>query len=286
MRQHLTMTAGASLGVAVATLASGIVIARALGPDARGTFGVAVLLAQLTVGLATLSIFEAAVIKLRSSRDEAKSVARALLCVAIGVLVIAMIVVFGAWSAALLPHALTSSPAAIAIICGLVAVGVITAAFEALEAIDARFDHLNAARLAGPALFAVALLVLAAMDALSLNIALAALLVTLLPALAIRLYRWRRTLRIRRSGGPTFSALALLGVRLHAAHGTMLLARHADRVILAGLWPVAALGHYFVAFSVVTVGLALLCQALQIAATPAFASASLDALRASLPGSL
>ncbi len=280
--RHLLMTGATSLAIAAATLISGVVVARTLGPEARGMFGSIVLISQLTVGLASLSVFEAAVIRIRrtgSARDNAARTLVVFAAVATGVAIVAL-GVGGLVSG--LPGSVADDALSVVVIAALIAGGLMTAAFEALEAAGKRLDHLNAGRAVGPILFAFALLISAATGALSLDLALVLLVLTLLPALAVRSVRWRRRL-LGDTASTTLRPLVVEGLRLHAAHGTMLLARHADRVILLALWPAAALGQYFVAWSVVAAALAIVCQALHIAATPSFAEASKQDLQRQLP---
>jgi O-antigen/teichoic acid export membrane protein len=281
MAHSLVMTAVTSLGVTAATLVSGVVLARLLGPDARGAYGAAQFWAQLAVSLGTFSLYEAAVVRLRGSGENGASKLSSLL-VAAGCLSIGCFALL--WLAHLagivrVPNVSPATFLAYALAALLIAHS--SMSFVAIESAGLRFGRLNLDRVVPPVLFTGACLILYIANIASVPAVLSVFALTKLPVLILRFQRFRASLP-GRVDTAFLRSTAALGLRFHGSATLGLLAADADRLVVVSLWPEVLLGYYFVAVSATGAGFALLGQSLRIVLLPSLAGLEPDRRRPSM----
>jgi O-antigen/teichoic acid export membrane protein len=281
MASSFVMTAFTSLAVTAATLISGVVLARLLGPDARGAYGAAQFWAQFAVSLGTLSLYEAAVVRLRGNGKTGASRLPSLLvaasCLSIGCFALL-------WLAHLagivrVPNVSTATFLAFALAALLI--GQYSMSFMAIESAGLRFAWLNLDRAVSPVLFTGACLTLYIADIANVPAVLCVFALTRLPVLILRFRHFRACLPGRVD--PSFlRSSGALGLRFHGSAALGLVAADADRLIVVSLWPEDLLGYYFVAVSATSAGFSLLVSSLRIILLPGLAGMESDRRRASI----
>jgi enterobacterial common antigen flippase len=281
MAHSLVMTAFTSLAVTAATLITGVVLARLLGPDARGAYGAAQFWAQFAVSLGTFSLYEAAVVRLRGSGENGASKLSSLLvaasCLSIGCFALVSL----AYLAGIVRVPNVSPATFLAYALAALLIAHSSMSFMAIESAGLRFGRLNLDRVVPPVLFTAACLILYFADITSVPAVLCVFALTKLPVLVLRFRRFRTFL----PGGVDTAFLrstAALGLRFHGSATLGLVAAEADRLIVVSLWSEELLGYYFVAVSATGAGFALLGQSLRIVLLPSLAGMEPDRRRPSV----
>ena len=143
----------------------------------------------------------------------------------------------------------------------------------ALDQGDLRFARYNLTRLLPSAVYLAGLLVLWALDAVSVAaLVWASWLGTALTAL-VRLYQSRAALRARPSLAEA-RRLVAFGARLHGAALLAVLLAGADRFVIITFWDDASLGLYVVALTLATAGLSVVTGAFTVLLLPRLAAAA------------
>ncbi|HUE45522.1 MAG TPA: oligosaccharide flippase family protein [Aestuariivirgaceae bacterium] len=270
MTHSLVQTAFTSLAVTAATLVSGVVLARLLGPDARGAYGAALFWAQFAVSLGTFSLYEAAVVRLRGSGESGASQLSSLLvaagCLSIGCFALVSL----AHLAGIVRVPDVSSTTFLAFALAAQVIGHYSFSFIAIESAELRFGRLNLDRVASPVVFTAACLALYIADIASVPAVLYVFALAHSPVLILRFWRHRAVLR-GRVDTAFLRSTAALGVRFHASAALGLVAAEADRLIVVSLWPEDLFGYYFVAVSATGAGFALLASSLRLVLLPSLA---------------
>jgi enterobacterial common antigen flippase len=274
-------TAFTSLAVTAATLVSGVVLARLLGPDARGAYGAALFWAQFAVSLGTFSLYEAAVVRLRGSGEtgarQLSSLLVAASCLSIGCFAVLSLAYLA--GIARVPNVSATTFLAYALAALLIAQ--FTMSFVAIESAGLSFGRLNLDRIVPPVLFTAACLILYMADLASVPAVLCVFALAKLPILILRFRRFRACL-FGSIDTAFLRSSAALGLRFHGSATLGLVAAEADRLIVVSLWSGELLGYYFVAVSATGAGFALLGQSLRIVLLPSLAGMGPDRRRASV----
>ena len=263
LQRSMAQAALAAAGVFALTLAAGVVVARMLGPEDRGTYGTLLLWVQVAAGLGSLSVYDAALVRLREG-GAAPGGALPFLC-GTGCVMTALAAAVAAASGALSIGHLLFVGAGTALAFAL-------RALTALDLAALSFGFLNAERVATPGLFLAAALAVWALGG-GLGWLLAAFLAAKLPALAVKARRARAHREM--SADPDLAARTLaLAPRLLLSSGAVMLAGQMP-LLAAGLtWDEARLGALFVAHAACGAGLGLAMQALRLTLLPALAGRS------------
>lgn len=272
-------TAAVSAALLCITFLTGIVLARALGPEGRGMYGTIQFWGQLGVLFLTFSFYDALIVRLRARGNDArKAVPFAILLVG-SLLIFAAAVVLVADAAGLLDVPGMTSAKVLSLLVLLLAIGLTNQGLMAIETAGLLFGRVNLDRVLSPILFMLAVLLLAIFGVTDVVIVLLAFVLTKIPVLLARIWRFRRHLV-----GPVDWTLARevvrLGPRLHMATGTLALAAQMDRIAVVSLWPADRIGFYFVAYSAAGAGMSLASQAIQITLLPHFSGLDIAAKRA------
>lgn len=262
-------TAAASSALLCITFLTGIVLARALGPEGRGLYGTIQFWGQLGVLFFTFSFYDALIVRLRARNDESHQAVPFAILLAGSLLVFAAAVVLCANAVGFLALPGMASATVLSLLILLLAIGLANQGLMAIETASLRFGRVNLDRVLSPTLFMAAALFLAIIGATDVVTVLIAFALTKLPVLFARVWRFRHHLI-----GPVDPTLAheviRLGPRLHMATGTLAIAAHVDRIAVVSLWPADWIGFYFVAYSVAGAGMSLASQAIQITLLPHF----------------
>ncbi len=274
-------TSASSVLVALFTFASGVLIARALGPAARGEYGAVILLAQLAATIGCLSFFDGAIVVLRAGAERLRpllpGMAAAALCLwaATSAVLVAVL-----WLAGPGRGGLTFGQGALFSV--LIVLEYLAAQlFSAAERSQMRFGLVNLSRVAGPAILCLLLgaVLLAGPERAGLPLVLSLLLLSRLPVLLVWLARYGGAL----AGAPRRSFVAAsgwTGLRLHPALVLGALAGQMDRLIAVAIWPADLLGQYFVASAAVGAGYGVISTAMSIVLLPYLAGLDRAARRA------
>tara|TARA_R110002126_G_scaffold155833_1_gene302909 strand:- start:12137 stop:13510 length:1374 start_codon:yes stop_codon:yes gene_type:complete len=256
-------TSISSVAVLVFTFISGVLVARVLGPDARGEYGTILLVAQTAAGIGALSFFDAAILIGRRDQKGLSDRLSTLALVAFAITVFSSL----AWSATLrwikLDFEYISPNFAICFAALIIGANATTQLFSAADRSNMRFSGLNFARVSAPATFSFAIILawLVLDQDLNLNLVLGLFILSKLPSMALWLFRYRNNFRDRVSWSFIQESL-MIGLRLHLAFVLTMLAAQLDRMFAVGVWPLDLLGYYFVAFSAVGAGYGVLTASL------------------------
>jgi len=262
-------TSFASVLVAVLTFVSGVLIARTLGPEARAEYGTVLLISQTIAALGCLSFFDGAIVELRKARSKMSSALPSMLVVSTAIGVTTSLV-----AASLLPlldlglrEVTTVESLLIAVL--IIVSTLLTQCFSAAERSQMNFFFVNVSRVTAPATFSL-LIGLAWMfqrDSLSASIVLILFVFAKLPVLVLWFIRYARqvvgplSIDFIRDAGKT-------GLKLHLAIALAVVSGQLDRLIAIGAWPKDLLGQYFVAFSAVGAGYAVITSAINVVLFP------------------
>ena len=281
MTYSFVMTAVTSLAMTAATLLSGVVLARLLGPEARGAYGAAQFWAQFSVSLGTFSLYEAAVVRLRGSGETGASRLPSLLVAASCLSVAGFALLSLAHLAGIVRVPNVSTATFLAFALTALLIGQYSMSFMTIESAGLRFGWLNLDRAVSPVLFTGACLALYMADIASVPAVLLVFALTRLPVLILRFRHFRECLP-GKVDTPFLRSTGALGLRFHGAAAIGLVAGDADRLIVVSLWSEDLLGYYFVAVSATGAGFSLLVSSLRIILLPGLAGMEPDRRRASV----
>lgn len=263
--------------VMVLTFASGVLIARVLGPEARGEYGAALVLAQTIASLVLLSYFDGALVWLSRDPSKKATLLPSMVLAALGLSVfgLAIAVIILPWTAPDIPELGMSG--LMLFTFGLIVTQAFTDLFSASDRSEMNFRMFNLHRVMTPALFALAVTLfwLAQGGELSVVLVLILFVTTKLPTLLIWFWRDGRYMRAPISQ-PFMREAGKIGLRLHLSFSAAALASQLDRLLVIGNWSNAALGQYFVALSAVGAGYSLVNSALNIMIIPYLAGVQID----------
>lgn len=260
-------TSAASIGVVLFTVISGVLVARMLGPEARGEYGSILLIAQTATSLASLSYFDGVVVSLRSgartdTEDPAAVIPSGLLMASFLTLIVS-----GSLAVLLPLFGLTlievSNAHFLLISTAIAATTFVSSAFISIERSLLRFDRFNMSRLLSPALYGLFLLLFWAVASDRITVATAIWLFIIGKSPMVFVWAWVYRKDVLSRLDPSFARRAgAAGLRLHVAFVLTVLAGGMDRLIGVATWDNAVLGQYFVAFSAVGAGIGVISSSL------------------------
>ncbi|WP_271078030.1 oligosaccharide flippase family protein [Aurantiacibacter sp. MUD61] len=260
-------TAVASVAFMALTFIAGVMLSRLLGPEGRGIYGTVQFWAQLGFGLLSFSVFDAAVIRLRKSKDHPESALPSVMVLALAALAIYVLVATAAVALDLIEIGDFGGTTFIWASALLVALGLSTRAFTVVESAKLDFRRLNIERIVSPVLFVLAIGLLFLLDIADPLVMVLAFVAAAVPILVWRIIRFRGYL-IGRVDRQSLRSDVRTGGKLHLATGSFSLARQFDRILLVAIWPAQLLGFYFVAFTAASASVSLVMQSLSVTLLP------------------
>lgn len=252
-------------------IATGILTARLLGPEDRGLLAAVFFWPQTIAALATLSLGEALIARWsRNPVGSERLVASA--CLAALAIALAAIVP----GALLLPLVLgpeRSQAVALAqsYLAAYLPMASLATVLLARDQAEQRFARLNLLRLGPSWIYLVGIAILWAADAIGVATLLWATWLGSALTVAIRVCLAGRALFARPSAAE-LCALLSLGARFHAGAVLALLTSQIDRMLLFRLFDDATAGHYVVAATFASSGLAVVTSAVTFVLQPALAN--------------
>ena len=264
--------------VAILTLATGVALARLLGPDARGQYGAVQFWGQFAGTLLTFSLFEALVVRLRVRGDPPKSAVPLALLILVGIILVSVLVVCMASATGAFNVSGLSSVTVAGFVLLIAVSAFVNRAFITIETAGLSFRRLNVERVLSPTLFLICAGALYVLDRASVPAVLAAFVLSKLPIIFLRVTHHRRHL-VGEIDFKLAHEVRRLAPSLFVAAGCMGFAQQFDRLIVTLLWPSERVGFYFVAFSATGAGLALASQAIRVTLIPSLAGLEPTELR-------
>lgn len=270
-------TSASSVAVVLLTFISGVLIARVLGPEARGEYGTALLVAQTAAAIGALSFFDASILIGRRSERSLSDAMPTLIFAAVAICLFSSALSMGVLSQFQflfkhVPHGVVYVFTTLIIFANAV-----TQLFSAVDRSDMRFFGINFARVSSPAAYSLMLLVawLVLGNGIVLGLVLFLFLASKLPSFVYWIVSYRRAFRGRISWEFAREALTM-GLRLHPAFLLTLIAGQFDRIFAVGVWPQDVLGNYFVAYSAVGAGYGVVTSALTMVMFPYLAGVATE----------
>lgn len=250
------------------TLLSGALLARELAPSGRGTYGLYALIVPLLFSLASVSIYDASVIRLR------KSPSASLRCSALLVLSTihaAVALLLWTWYVTFEIGDTTVHNQLYALGGAFFIVESVNRAIYTMELANGRFSLVNLDRISSSLCFALTIALFALAGVLTPETALAGMIAAKLPILCLRLYRYWHFLFL--PVRHRFIRVTLhSGIRLHGALFLGLVSGQADKIAATQLFEKDDLGLFFVAQAAVGAMFSPLLQTTALLALPLLAS--------------
>ncbi|MFG6589233.1 lipopolysaccharide biosynthesis protein [Sulfitobacter sp. MOLA879] len=267
----LVGTSISSCSLVILTFATGVLVARALGPEARGIYGGMLLVAQTLVTITGISFADGAMVSLRQSEDRTRALLKTTILTACALLVVTGLILFG-FGPKLAGYANSQDTIFFILFAGMFAItNTLSSAFSAYERGNMQFRLTNVSRVVAPSLFFLSLVVLLQIspDAISVDAVLLLYLLTKVPMLFTWAWRYRPLFSGDFNMG--FAARSVgTGLRLHPALAISVVAASFDRLVAVSVWDEATLGIYFVAFSAVGAGYGVVVTAVRTVLFPFF----------------
>jgi enterobacterial common antigen flippase len=251
-------------------LATGVLTARLLAPEGRGALAAVLFWPHLITSLGLLSLPTAMIFRQGQPDADRAAVAATGAWLALGLSVIGAGV--GYLLLPLLLRQSSAGPLAQLYLLSFVPFNFLALALLALDQADMRFARYNLVRLLPSGVYLFGLLVLCALDAVSVaSFVWANCLGTAVTAV-VRLCHTRDVLRARPSLAEA-RRLVAFGARLHGAVLLAVLLAGADRFVVITFWDDASLGLYVVAWTLATAGLNVVTGAFNTLLLPRLADA-------------
>jgi len=264
-------TVATNAAIMVSGMATGILAARLLGPADRGLLAAVMTWPQTIAGLATLSLGEALIARRATGPGRPEGSVVSALCAALGAACLALPIGIEVLPSLLGEERASVVGLAILYFVAFLPLSAIGTVLVGLEQAERRFQRLNFVRL-GPTLFylgGIGLFWLA--DAVSVATLVAAAWLGAALTTVIQIHLARREVLARPTLGE-IRALLALGTRFHAGAVLALLAGQADRMLLLLLFDDATIGHYVVAWTFASSGLATVTHAVSFVLLPVLAA--------------
>jgi O-antigen/teichoic acid export membrane protein len=277
IKKALLGTSASSLATAFFTFFSGVLVARVLGPEARGDYGAALMLAQLAAAIGILSFYDGAIVILRRDNENALQMLPTLFATGIAITLFSIVGGLVVYRIFCPTFSNLSSKAFLWFSMGIIVQNTIVTLLSAVEQSQMSFTLVNFARFVGPALFALStgtLWLLTSGTFQTLTVLLL-FLVSRVPFFLAWAWKYGREYFGKISYSFARDAFAT-GIRLHGAVVLTLLANQMDRILGFTSWDKAQLGYYFVAFSAVGAGYSIITTAIQTVLFPYLAEKRSD----------
>jgi len=264
-------TVATNAAIMVSGMATGILAARLLGPADRGLLAAVMMWPQTIAGLATLSLGEALIARRATGPGRPEGSVVSALCAALGAACLALPIGIEVLPSLLGEERASVVGLAILYFVAFLPLSAIGTVLVGLEQAERRFQRLNFVRL-GPTLFylgGIGLFWLA--DAVSVATLVAAAWLGAALTTVIQIHLARRDVVLRPDLGE-IRALLALGARFHVGAVLALVAGQADRMLLLLLFDDATIGHYVVAWTFASSGLATVTHAVSFVLLPVLAA--------------
>ena len=262
-------SAWSSLVFTALTFVTGVIVARLLGVAGRGDFGEIQYWAGLVVALGTLSAFEAAVYHVRSGEHDPARHLSALLLMSLGLALAATLVFVILHETGVLKLGHADHAMVNLFILLFVCTSFLNQAFVSVERSRLNFGLLVLERLVTPIVYTVLLVLAFVLGWGDIPNILAALVLSTIPLLLIRFWKFRRHVWRRPEMGTAWSVLKV-GLKFHGATTVRTVSAQIDRLFVVSLWSSQMLGLYFVAYSAAGAGFGLVAQAVALILLPSF----------------
>lgn len=273
--KSLIGTSASSLVVIAATFLSGVLIARALGPDARGVYGGILLVVQTLVTLVSLSVHDGLTIGRRKGINAFCASLQTNVLTMLGTVFVVTLLISPFFPFFSIYANSSSTFFFVAFTLAFLCLNAVSVGFVSFERGNMRFRFTNISRIFAPILFSLTLLLAMIFEfsPLTAEHILTLFLVTKLPMICI----WAWMFRSKFFGGfdLQLSRFAILtGIRLHPAVVIGVLAASFDRLIAVPMWDATTLGLYFVAYSSVAAVFGIIVTAVRAVLLPFFSGLS------------
>lgn len=241
-------TLGSTLAVVVAGFASGVVLARALGPEGRGAYAAIVLVATLAASIGQLGLGQAFVYSAR--RYPAWKPARAVLWGLLAVLLATAVMASGLARGLLAPAAWATLLVAAAL---AMAQSAQTFVVNCLQ-LDVGLTKFNFLRVAQPWLALLMVALLAGLQILTVEVAAGVLVVTSVFAAATGIYFFHSaSAAVSKEAGtaqsPTLGSVLKYGIKYHLTTLVGVVVQNLDKVVLSQAQDLREFGLYALAYN-------------------------------------
>ncbi|WP_301750320.1 oligosaccharide flippase family protein [uncultured Erythrobacter sp.] len=260
-------TAVSSTLVIVGTFVSGVLIARLLGPEARGAYGIIILATQIGFGFGTLSFFDALVIGSKKRRNVFRYASVAFWA-GLGIVFISTLSGWGVFIA-LNGVAFPQLGMLALLIAGFMCVESVNRSLYSIELASGNYSNVNRERVIAVLCFSAIVVCLIVLGISSMLLLFLGFIVAKLPVFVLRLYRFWPHIG-RRFSRPFFQRTAGTALRLHLPFSLSLCATQIDKIVIAGFFPATDFGFYLVAYSTVSIFFSVPMQIIGLLALPEF----------------
>lgn len=267
VRHSMLDTIVSAFGFTAFTFLSGILVARILGPEGRGYYGIFVTIASFGFLLCHMSFYDAAIIEKKAQAKTTQDILSTLLLFSLFITLITN------GSMMILSHYhptffFLGETTILTLLIAFFAIDFFSKAFHTVESADLKFFTLNIDRVFAPFLFCIFCIALWIYGDATLHMILTTYVLSKIPVLLKRIFHFRADLF--RKSKKTFLIKSLkLGLTLHLAAITVYLTGQTDRLLLISIWNPEMLGQYFVALSAAGAGFAIIAQSITTVALPA-----------------
>lgn len=247
-------------------LANGVVLARMLGPEGRGTYGELIFWATMVNGLTNFAIYDAAMVRLRDKALDWNTEVGSLAFLTLATTALNTAVLFGftlygqQTGRSLMPDQLWG-------LAGYGAMVNVVFMLGALERARLNFNTLAFERMLTPLAYA-GLLLAAAIQGADAQTAFVLLIAANVPVLGLRLWRNANHVNVRFAAF-SLAATGRLSLRFFSVAAVLVVVSQIDKAIVLASFDTATAGQYFVGFSLAGAAFALISSALQTVMLPA-----------------
>jgi O-antigen/teichoic acid export membrane protein len=264
-------TSISSLALIILTFISGVLVARALGPEARGIYGGMLLVAQTLVTITAISFTDGAMVSLRMTKENRQALFKTIIITSctLVVLTIPTLIFFGPKLAS---YTNSENVTFFIIFCGLFSLtNALSSGLSAYERGNMKFKLTNISRVAAPLFFCIVLILLLAIepDAITAEAILLVYWLTKIPMLCAWIWKYRSLYSHNFDSRFAIHSIKT-GLRLYPALAIGVVAASFDRLVAVSVWDAATLGLYFVAFSAVGAGFGIVVTAVRTVLFPFF----------------
>jgi O-antigen/teichoic acid export membrane protein len=263
-------TVAASAMIMLCGVATGILSARLLAPAGRGALAAVLFWPQLIASLGLLSLPDALICRRGRRGADRQAIAATAAWLALGLA--AACAVGGALALPMLLPGAGAGALARAYLLAFLPFHFLALTLLAVDQGDLRFARYNLVRLLPSHTYLASLLVLWALDAVSVATLVGATWLGTAVTAAVRLWQAREALRARPSPIEARALLAL-GARFHGAALLAALLGQADRFVVLTFWDDASLGLYAVALTLAGAGLNVVAAGFHVLLLPRLAAA-------------
>lgn len=265
-QRNIFGTALSSVIVLLGTLVSGVIVARILGPEGRGEYGILILATQLGFGAGTLSLFDALVIIGKKRLKPDRYIPSLLV---FSPALIGLTLLFSLVLVSFLGETGVTTWSLVFLILAYMVVETVNRLLYSIELANGEYKNINRERAVASLGYVVISLALLAFDISLAIVAFAGFLLSKLPIFLMRVWRFRRALQ-GRINRPFLRSIIAKGSRLHLPYSLSLMAAQIDKILIAAFFPTDLFGLYLVCQSAVAAIFSPAIQVISLMALPEF----------------